>query len=260
MALSSGIPEPPSSFPRAFRIIVIGGSNTFGVSVNDGETYPARLEQYLEKIAPGKFEVWNAGLSAYVLSQVVEYAKIVTKEYEPDLLILQLANQGRRPFFYKGDLRFFFHKNKELYTENIPLVYSSNPLIQKLHNYIIQRYRTYCLIMSLINNHVFIKPTDTWQEKEQSLFCKRANTIGDTISMRDYDQFIEEYSHKVPMALIHACENDILKFSQETPHLQLAFDIMPKEYREIHPPDYVYEWYAKEIVKELLRNQLITTK
>jgi len=55
--------EKPSG---VFRIICLGGSNVYGACVDDHETWPARLEQELNKADPGRFEVWNLGTPAYV--------------------------------------------------------------------------------------------------------------------------------------------------------------------------------------------------
>ncbi len=100
---SNGAAEPTAQKPDGvFRIIALGGSNTFGFAVSDSQTWPAQLERVLNKKLPGRFEVWNAGLSAYTMTQKVEYARQIVKKYSPDLVLFQHYNSGRRAFFYKA--------------------------------------------------------------------------------------------------------------------------------------------------------------
>jgi len=55
------------------RIVCIGGSTTFCITDNwDFETYPYILEQKLNSLSPGKFEVLNLGIEAYDSRQLLE--------------------------------------------------------------------------------------------------------------------------------------------------------------------------------------------
>ena len=116
-----------------FRIIVLGGSNTYGATVGDQDTYPVIMQKILDEKFPSKFEVWNAGICAYVMSQKVAYADYILREFNPDLLIFQVANTGRRPFLYNGEFIKLFKKNKELYLENIPFLFSDNIIPMLIH-------------------------------------------------------------------------------------------------------------------------------
>jgi len=74
---------------NTFRIFAVGGSNTFGVAVEENETWPAHLQQIInEEITGKKIEVINSGLSrAYTET---EYILIKNKisALEPDLIIM----------------------------------------------------------------------------------------------------------------------------------------------------------------------------
>ena len=88
---------------KVTRIIIIGSSNTYGAVVSLEETYPIQLENYLNENYLEKFEVWNVGIPGYMLSQEIELAKKIVLNYDPDILIFQLANEGRRMFLNNSD-------------------------------------------------------------------------------------------------------------------------------------------------------------
>ena len=53
----------------ATRMAVLGDSIAFGWGVEDGETYPARLEAILNARGPGRVEVVNAGFPGTCLGE-----------------------------------------------------------------------------------------------------------------------------------------------------------------------------------------------
>lgn len=95
---SLGLRGPERSVGKpdgVFRIVALGGSNTYGAAVSDGNTWPDALER--ELAATGRrVEVWNAGVSAWVTTQKVTRAEQALNEWEPDLLLFQLFNTGPR--------------------------------------------------------------------------------------------------------------------------------------------------------------------
>lgn len=115
-------PERPTRKRRGvYRIVCFGGSNVFGAVVNDGEAYPAQLERELNKHHPGRFEVWNAGTCAYVLSQDVAAARRSISLLDPDMMIFTVTNSGRRAFYSDRESSFspFFEADLSLYWENL---------------------------------------------------------------------------------------------------------------------------------------------
>lgn len=91
-----------------FRILCFGGSTMYGASVNDDETIPARLQAHLnkqsfERAGVVNFDVWNFGTSAYTLGQAAHLAHRRLMDLDPDLIIVQHHNLGRRPFLATGD-------------------------------------------------------------------------------------------------------------------------------------------------------------
>jgi hypothetical protein len=80
----------------------------YGAGVDDEQTIPAALEARLNADAdtsgaPRRFEAWNFGTSAYTLGQATHLARSKLLELEPDLILVQHHNTGRRPFLGTAD-------------------------------------------------------------------------------------------------------------------------------------------------------------
>ncbi len=72
-----------------YRIVVLGGSNTFGPSVAVEDAHPARMQAALDRIAPGRLLVLNAGLNACVMSQKIRCLEALVSRFRIDLAIIQ---------------------------------------------------------------------------------------------------------------------------------------------------------------------------
>jgi hypothetical protein len=85
----------------ALRVLCLGGSTTFGATVSDDETWPAQLEAQL--IARGQHaQVFNAGVNGYMTRQKVAWAQELIPLIRPDVVIVEVYNEGRR-FLQLGD-------------------------------------------------------------------------------------------------------------------------------------------------------------
>jgi len=258
--------------PGVTRIVVLGGSNTYGAMVGDEDSYPAIMERILNEKYPGKFEVWNAGLSAYVTSQKIVYAEKILKEYNPDILIFELGNQGRRKFLLE-DKHFeaIFKKGKEFFEENLPLLIlnSSNQGMRNIHYFLVRHCRGYRLIVANLNNIII------GQVMAALKLPVRADGNRDHMTKSKYlDEKYREYGNSVSDRLFvdFFKSNPELKkviFSGDSAGTPLLAEAegrfkntfylnlfnsklgLPPEYYETHPPSYVYEWYAKELIKLL---------
>ena len=90
---SHGFRGPEFQVPKpegTLRIIIVGASTTFGSCIdNDAETWPARLEYWLTRLAPGQhFEVINGGVPG--MSMLDQVIRLHTEMYafEPDILMV----------------------------------------------------------------------------------------------------------------------------------------------------------------------------
>lgn len=77
-----------------YRIIILGGSNTYGQGVNYSQIYSYKLEQKLNKESNHKIEVINAGTPN---SGIMDYYLFITtlgNKLEPDLVIVSDIDDG----------------------------------------------------------------------------------------------------------------------------------------------------------------------
>lgn len=74
--------------PSVFRILAIGDSFTFGFYVHNQETFPARLQERLNELLSGRFQVLNAGVPGYTIEDELSYLEDKGLRLNPDLVIL----------------------------------------------------------------------------------------------------------------------------------------------------------------------------
>jgi len=77
----TGIPEGEDS--TRIRIACLGASTTFGVWVDDEETWPAQLQQMLGS----GFEVYNYGVLGYSTAEHIVQMALTVPEKKPDIVI-----------------------------------------------------------------------------------------------------------------------------------------------------------------------------
>jgi lysophospholipase L1-like esterase len=95
------VPEPPE--PVRLRILALGDSCTFGVGVEDGETWPARLQEILNRDGVGA-RVWNAGVPGYTAYQGAQLLAKRGAELAPDLVIASFGFNDRDLWSSRSDL------------------------------------------------------------------------------------------------------------------------------------------------------------
>ncbi len=111
--------RPPEKPAGVARVLCLGGSNTFGARVNDADTWPAQLEAELNRRAEVPVEVWNWGVSGYMNRQKAALGRRGLEQLQPDLIVVQVANQGRRYLLYGSDALATFRADPRLYAEYI---------------------------------------------------------------------------------------------------------------------------------------------
>jgi len=79
---------------NTYRILILGDSFTYGFGVNNNESYPAVLEELLNKPDSDtelEFEVWNAGFaSGYTEDTFYLYLREVGLQFHHDMIIVGL--------------------------------------------------------------------------------------------------------------------------------------------------------------------------
>ncbi len=258
-----------------FRIVIFGASNTFGACVSDEDTYPAQMQKIFDEKYPGKVEVWNAGISAYVMSQDVAYAESAMEKLNPDLLIFQDTNRGRRAFYYNvtfEELKTLFGKNRELFIENIPPLWRQDtPMTEtadffvsignKIHHSLVSTsalYRTFCLGLYRCLGVFDNSPAAPFTNKYAYIWGPE----GQKISLREFNLFADRHKDKkiVLFFITDFARQDGLdgiEMKKNVGDFALNAKGKSPEYQETHPPSYVYAWYARELCDFLVQKGYI---
>lgn len=69
------------------RIVAIGASTTYGVGVNDNETWP----HYLDSLLGGEYEVVNMGVPGYSTVEHIKQVELQLKDLKPDIVLLHVG-------------------------------------------------------------------------------------------------------------------------------------------------------------------------
>jgi len=95
------IPKPVGTF----RIVIFGGSSTFGAESTDEETSPAVLETILrEKVKNQNIEVLNYGMSSKSLYYITSHYFVEVERLQPDIVII---NNIRNTAYYDQNQGIF---------------------------------------------------------------------------------------------------------------------------------------------------------
>lgn len=105
--------------PGTLRVVCLGGSTTYGVSVEDNNaTYPAALERFLnsESLHDGweRAEVFNLGVGGYTILEVLKNLRIHGLPLQPDVVLIQSAINDVAPRFYRGFRCDYTHFRKRM--------------------------------------------------------------------------------------------------------------------------------------------------
>jgi lysophospholipase L1-like esterase len=96
-----------------YRIICIGGSTTYDDLVNDDETYPVRLQQFLREARTGRdIEVINAGVNSYTTAENLANLSLRLLDLQPDAIVLYEGINDWRPRTYPDFDSAYFHYRK----------------------------------------------------------------------------------------------------------------------------------------------------
>ncbi len=252
-----GFRDPPRSVKKpegVFRIICYGGSNVYGLGLADDATWPRRLEETLNGQELGaRFEVWNAGVCAWVPSQMTAAAKIDYEKYDPDLIMLCLSNGGAPPFLYGSNPKPYFDAHPKLWADFFTPDCMAGPARlsyrQRLFAVKHSRLLRYGAVAAITERKECL-----WHENYRHELKNQKRTASFLAWAKDrvdvclflYPGCKENMGHYKPYL------DDI-----QVPVLKLSADGLPLKFMNIHPDAPVADWYAKEISEWLVAAKLL---
>ena len=221
-----------------FRVVCLGSSNTYGALVQDGETYPARLEALLNSRGKRRYEVWNAGVSAYNLAQSAAAAEKLAATASPDMIVIQVHSLRRRAFLLGEPFARYFSMDPSLFEENL----RRTPLgLGRLEKALLRASALYRAFAFAYNGRPGRSNNPLWESISPGEDALRG--------------LAARRGKQIPIVLLYNPDYGVgVAKELGLPSVRLD-DYLPRgagpEYREIHPPAPVYEWYARALASAL---------
>jgi hypothetical protein len=241
-----GFRDPPRTLARpagTLRVLCLGGSNTYGAAVSDGDTWPAQLQRELDASTDTPVEVWNLGVSGYMNRQKAALGIRMLAEASPDLILLQTFNVGLRFRLDDGELRPLLAANEGVWRENLVgvpvggmgrLLWRGSRLVRAL---------------GVARN----------LQRERSDSTARRGELFARASQRDAAAVAELAASArgragLVVVIPPAKPADERLIGHGIPVLDMRVPEQPwgEEGRDSHPRGPVYDWYARRIARELV--------
>ncbi len=254
-ALGSRDPERPAAKPPGlFRIICVGGSNVYGMGLQDRATWPAQLEVRLNRDRPGRYEVWNFGTSAYVPMQMAALAKEKAEEIHADLIVFALSNGGAPAFLWGKPPAPIFQRAPDYWRALFDAegcLIGPESISAETRYALIRHVRLYRLAAAY---YAAERERCTWAYSQ--LHEKRS--IARTKELYDW---CKKHGVKICLFLYPGTLKNGFDYSSyyrgiDVPVLSLAEPGLPPEYYNVHPPAHVMTWYADRLGSWLLAEGL----
>ncbi|MFH1531528.1 MAG: hypothetical protein ABIK09_12440 [Pseudomonadota bacterium] len=255
---------PAEKAPGVFRVFILGGSNTFGMSVGDDDTYPARIQARLESLGYGNVEIWNAGVNAYVISQKIAYLEEIVRRYAPDLVLIQDHNIGWRPLLRgPDDILAALRANETLVLEALPAAWGEPEAPHPVHEWLVRHWRTWRAAYGVFVYARLRASCDAGGQELSGCLTEdwraRFRAVSQRHSVAAFEAFMSRT--ELPVILVDTTDNrycpgsldhDRLRGVPSVRFYSFCDDSRPEEYYHVHPPGYVYEWYAARLVDDLI--------
>jgi hypothetical protein len=229
----------------AVRIACAGGSNVFGMSVADGEAWPAQLGTELRRRTGRAVDVANLGVPGYVPCQTVRLLERELPRLDPDVLVLALSNRGPPCFPAGAPPDPWFARDPRLWLDYVSPEEAEVPrwLSPATKAGLIQHVRLYRFTL-LALMEMRRRPENLAPE------FRNIHMVQDLIVR-------ERARRKVVVFLCPAVldiRDELRPYTQglDVPVFVLDARDKPPEYRDIHPPAPVLRWYAENLAAWLI--------
>lgn len=247
----------------AKTIYWVGGSFSFGISVNDEHTIQNQLQSYFNK-KKKSVKIIDSSASAYNMPNKISVMKdLVDKLGTPDLFIFQDTNRGRRAFIHtEPDHARHFKNNPELYLENFPNYFNLSS-----HEFLVKSVASYRLLIAFSVWLYYYPLIDQCSEIEDKNTFYRCIQNSGNFEIEPYKDLGEySYSSKekrirkfvntynIPTIIFNPLDTNCkmkstpYEIKKENGFFRLTIcNDRPEdeEYNFIHPPSYVYLWYGE---------------
>ncbi|MDP8222514.1 MAG: SGNH/GDSL hydrolase family protein [Candidatus Lernaella stagnicola] len=239
--------------PQVFRVVTLGGSNVYGLGLSDEDTWPAQLEQVLDRDYDGDFEVVNFGAPAYVPQQMVALGREALEKLDPDVILFGLSNLGPPPFVQGEPVAPYFRRDGELYEGLLSKDCPPPPRILP-RGVLLTALRHSALARFFHARHLVEAECDwngNYDLEERNIRLAR-------------EFFADSAARGVPVVVFlfpgyarNAFDYNRYTVDTSVPVLTLEAEDRGPEYRNIHPPKYVFTWYAQSIAAWLAGRGLL---
>jgi hypothetical protein len=231
-----GAPRQAAKPPGVYRIVVLGGSNVYGISLADDYTWPAFLERELNRRFNGTFEVWNGGVPAYVGCQMARVGQEALAKYAPDLFVLGLSNLGAPAFLPGIPPRTMFRRLPELWRGLFYGDYPGTPGRPAVRYWLLAHSATYRLYELGLMTYA----GDRWSSNVRFEWrnVARLRDLADAARQRGVKVCYFVYpGERVELFRAYYRDSDV-------PVMTYPRQELPLEYLDIHPPAHAADWYA----------------
>ena len=244
-------PERSADRPAGvYRIVCVGGSNVYGLGVNDDQTWPAQLERRLGETRPGRVEVWNYGAPAYVGCQMARIADEAVDRLRPDLVVIGLTNVGRAPFLLNAPVAPYFARDPSLWLYNLPPRFYRDrpPWVRAVLPGVLAHVRL-ARLLAFGATAWLVKDSTAWDNAEVE--PENVRCIRDFATRRRGTTAIAFFVGPASPASLSNYTRGL-----GLPVFRLTASGLPPEYSHIHPSPAVGAWYAEKIADWLAREGL----
>ena len=185
---------------NTYRIIALGDSVTFGTDTELNNTFLKILETKLNSGSDIKYEVMNAGVSAYNLAQKYIFLDKKLIEYDPDLVLVNFVQDDYGPvnvlkYSKNGSEGSEPVSNKyELFSINMPRVF---PVPKRLNIFLLKHSAFYRFLNLRIYN-ILSKTTPVQHPPEiYKLIGGNTNVDHNRESIDKFHELSESYNFKL---------------------------------------------------------------
>jgi hypothetical protein len=235
-----------------FRIVCVGGSNVYGLGVSDEQTWPWQLQDALNEAAPGRFEVLNFGAPGHVPVQMIALAREAVERYGADLVLFALSNLGPPPFPVDAPVAGYFSRDPELWRGFVDPECAAWPDVP-------DGLKMFAARHSRVLRYFFAREL-------ARVPCPWAGSypleLRNLRLAREFFAWTRERAVPVAIFLFPGSAKNAFDYSlyhrdTDLPVMNLTAEDRPAEYRDVHPPGYVYAWYAQRLAAWLHETKLV---